>query len=116
MLTINTIQSLPSAAEDGEPILFTENSLNNLTSSLNLSKSNAQHLVTNLKKRQLVDKEVTVIQMKNRGEPFQKFFEDGEDVSYCKDIYGLFDALDMQYTPREWRLFIDGFVNSHQFL
>ena len=45
---------------------------------------------------------------------FRKFFSlhDNSSVVYCSDIGGLLEALDLIYSPMEWRLFIDSSSKS----
>lgn len=38
---------------------------------------------------------------------FSQYFSTTNDLTYCHDLLGLFEELDITHTPSEWRLFID---------
>ncbi|XP_067618040.1 uncharacterized protein [Eurosta solidaginis] len=44
---------------------------------------------------------------RNRDETFSSFFTKSENICYCNDVQGLFEALKLENKVDDWRLFID---------
>lgn len=49
---------------------------------------------------------------RKRSRRLASFFEENDPITYCANIEGLFQELGQHYDPTEWRLFIDGSVDS----
>ena len=69
-------------------------------------------MTSRLKSWNLVDDEVRVTKQRKRHDSFAEFFSTSDDLTYCHDIFGLFDAMDVDYRPCEWRFFIDSSKSS----
>ena len=48
-------------------------------------------------------------------DPFSVFFTKTENICYCNNIDGIFEALKLQHIPNDWRLFIDSSKTSLKF-
>lgn len=55
----------------------------------------------------LLDKKTKIYSAKSRSNHFRKYFQTESDLTYCKNIDGLFQELGIQHNPQHWRLFID---------
>ena len=86
--------------------------LNDLIRDLGLTIEKSELLTSRLKSWNLVDDDVRVTHQRKRHESFAKFFTATDHLTYCNDIFGLFDAMDVEYNPTEWRLFIDSSKSS----
>lgn len=95
-----------------EPHFPSQQELDDLIRDLGLTKSGAELLSSRLKEWNLLKKDCKVTVYRKRHELFEGFFDVAEDVCYCKDINGLFNAIGFQHIPSEWRLFIDSSVRS----
>lgn len=100
--------------ETTDPVLFTQEELNDLTRDLALSKSSAQILASRLAEKNLLEKDVLFYWYRNREQEFRQYFSQDKDLSlvYCTDIPGLINKLGLPYDSKEWRLFVDSSSNS----
>lgn len=98
---------------DDGPELLTQETMDYLVAILGLSQRTAEFLATFLKKRRLT-LHVNATAYRHRQAHFQTFFVQNtkKTFTYCKDIAGLAKAMGINYNAKEWRLFIDGSVNS----
>lgn len=92
--------------------LFTQPELNDLVKDLELSKEKSELLASRLKQRNLLDPAVNITLYRNRHKLYAQNFKKENDLCFCKDIPALFEQLEEQYDPNEWRLFIDGSKES----
>ena len=76
------------------------------------SKQKREYASHILKSRNLVEKDVHITDARNRSLRFQKYFSDSGDYIYCSDIPGLFNELNLDHNPEEWRLSIDSNLSS----
>lgn len=88
--------------------LISQAQLNNLCRELDLSQTKSKTLATELKKSNLLAPGVTVSSQKHRQEQFIQYFKTEDKLSFCSDIRGLMQKLNIDYNADDWRLFIDG--------
>lgn len=102
----------PDECDDG-PELLTQAAMDYLVAMLGLSQRAAEFLAMFLKKRRLT-LNVNATAYRHRQASFQSFFVQNAEktFTYCNDIAGLARAMEINYDAKEWRLFIDGSVNS----
>lgn len=90
-----------------EPHRLTQEELSDLIRDLDLSKTKAEILASRLKQWNLLKEEVNISVYRNRKRMFTSFFSMQDTFVACVDINGLMKALEINYDPTEWRLFID---------
>lgn len=102
----------PFEHSDG-PELLTQAAMDYLVAILGLSQRTAEFLATFLKRRRLT-LNVNASAYRHRQANFETFFaqNDKKTFTYCTNIPGLAKAMGMNYVAKEWRLFVDGSVNS----
>lgn len=98
---------VPPIQVNTAPILVTPGYLNNMCRRLELSQRKSQMLTSMLKENNLLDPNVTILSQKNRQAEFIPFFQTENDLSFCIDIRGLMEKLNIEYDVADWRLFID---------
>ncbi|CAK8673450.1 unnamed protein product [Clavelina lepadiformis] len=86
--------------------------MNDLVRELSLTKSNAELLISRLKQWDLLDDSVRITSQRKRHRGFSVFYMFKDDLCYCHDIEGLFQAMGISCNPSEWRLFIDSSSRS----
>lgn len=86
--------------------------MNVLIRDLKLSKIDSQVLASRLQQWNCLDKSTKVSFYRNRSDPFSVYFTTTENICYCNNLDGLFEALRLQHIPKDWRLFIDGSKSS----
>jgi len=59
-----------------------------------------------------VDETVQVTKQRKRHEEFSTYFTLQNELCFCHDVIGLFDAIKIQFNPQDWRLFIDSSSRS----
>jgi hypothetical protein len=91
---------------------FSEAELCDLTRDLNLPKKLSELLASRLKERGMLQVGVAVTAVRSRGDLFASYFAMDEQLCYCNNVEGLFDALGCPYDPSEWRLFVDSSKRS----
>lgn len=106
----------PFEFDDG-PEVLTQIDMDYLVAILGLSQRSSEFLATFLKRRKLTNK-VNATAYRNRQASFQIFFaqDPKNSFTFCTDIAGLATAMGINYIAEEWRLFIDGSVNSLKFV
>lgn len=97
-------QNWSGASESIPPI--EQDELNDLVRDLYLTKTDSELLASRLKR--FLDGNVRISSFRNRSKTFAKFFTKKGQYCYCNDVGGLFAALEQEYNPDDWRLFIDG--------
>ena len=76
-----------------KPEFYTQESLNDLIRDLGLPKNAAEHLASDLKKRNLVMKGTQSTVYRIREKAFLNFFSRESDLVYCSDVNGLMNEL-----------------------
>ena len=94
------------------PLLITQCKLNDLVRDLSLTKQQSELLASRLQEWNLLDENVRVTTFRKRSLDLQQYYSMENDLCFCNDIKGLFDAVDISYEPSQWRLFIDGSLYS----
>lgn len=95
---------------------ITQSDFQDLVRDLDLSGNAQEVLASRLKQWKLVSEDFRVTDLRKRRQT--KFFDevfqtdDESKITYCIDVDNLFDLLGHRHNPEEWRLFIDGSVNS----
>ena len=92
---------------DGIPQLFSQAYLNDLVRDPDVPKNSAELLASRLKVRNLFAPGAVFSFYRNRERNLVQFFRIEDEVMFCVDINGLFNAMGCWYEPAEWRLFID---------
>ena len=91
----------------GIPQPFTQADLNDLVRDLVLLNNSAKLLASRLKVRNLLAPGRVVSFFRNRERDLEQFFRMEDEVVFCDDINGLFNAMGCWYESDELRLFID---------
>lgn len=55
---------------------------------------------------------VNVSSVRCRSDDLQQFFDFEDSIGFCDDINGLMEALNIEYNPRDWRVFVDASQSS----
>lgn len=105
--SISSASYVPPRQVSTAPILVTQAKLNNWCRRLELSQRKSQMLTSMLKENSLLALDVTISSQKNRQAEFIPFFQTENDLSFCIDIFGLMEVLNIDYVVTDWRLFID---------
>lgn len=100
--------------EDNQPKPLTQNEMDYIVAKLGLSQRNSEMLASFLKRRKLTKQDVSATAYRKRQAEYQKLYtvNDENTFTYCNDIKGLVNKLEMEYIAGDWRLFIDGSVSS----
>ena len=85
----------------------TKKELDDLIRDLGFAKSGAQLLTSRLNEWNLLGDDCKITAYRNRHLDFSVYFDVIEDLCYCKDVEGLFNAVGIDHNPTQWRLFID---------
>jgi hypothetical protein len=94
------------------PHLVTQEELNDLVRELSLSKEKAELLGSRLQGWNLLAPGTMVSLFRSRQSNLVNYFDQDGNLSYCKDVEGLFSVLGCEYKHDDWRLFIDSSVAS----
>lgn len=89
------------------PHLLSQGELNDLARDLKLTIAQSELLASRLQQFNLLEKGVCVTTFRKRTAELVTLFAVKHDLCYCKDIRALFEALQVDYDPKDWRLFID---------
>lgn len=89
------------------PHKLTQNELNDLVRDLELPKVKAELLASRMKQWKYLDEGVKISLYRYRQKDLEEFFTMEGTLVACKDVDGLFKALNMSHRSDEWRLFID---------
>ena len=85
-----------------------QENLSNLTRDLTLSKEYSEVLESRLKDRNLLQHGTKITFYGRRDKEFVPFFDDQLNFVFCKDIPVVLMKLSVtEYSPADWRLFID---------
>lgn len=108
----STSSYVPPVAVNSDPILITQPVLNNMCRRLELSQRKSRLLTSILKEYNLLGEGVTITSQKNRQAAFIPHFATENDLTFCVNIQGLMEALEIPYDANDWRLFIDASKTS----
>lgn len=83
--------------------------MDNLTRVLNLDKEHTEILKSRLKQYKLLEPDVLITSTRYRSHEIIPFFTTTDDgtLTFCNDVAGLFEILNIEYVHTEWRLFMD---------
>lgn len=101
---------LPSTS--AEPHLITQMELNDLIRDLDLPKNKAEVLGSRLKQWNLLASDVRTSLYRDREKDLLPFFDQEGGIAVCNNICGLMSAINIDYNPDEWRLFVDASKTS----
>lgn len=112
-LTLHEDGDFEDVSVSTDPILFEQNSLDDLVRDLGLPKNLAELLASRLAERNMLAPEIKITKYRNREERFRKYFSKHESLVYCNDIEGLINEfIPGIYKSTNWRLFIDSSKTS----
>jgi hypothetical protein len=95
------------------PQQFDQNELNDLIRDLSLSKEASELLASRLGEKNLLCPGTKITFYRTREKEFLSFYLDDEKGVFCRDVEGLMLKLGLpQYSPGDWRLFIDSSKRS----
>ena len=86
---------------------LTQNELNDLVHDLELPKVKAELLASRMKQWKHLDEGMKIILYRYRQKNLEEFFTMEGTLVACKNVDGLFTAINMSHCLDEWRLFID---------
>lgn len=107
----NEVSLYPSEIRNEVKVLG-QGFLNDLCRDLNLSHRNSELLISRLKWQGVTAPDVKITEVRGRQSHFKHFFITEGQLTYCSKVVELLKEFDTNYEPRNWRLFIDGSVNS----
>ena len=90
----------------------TKKELDNLIRHLGLTKSGAELSTSRLNEWNLLGDHCKSTAYRNRHLEFSVYFHVIEDLCYCKDVEGLFSAVEIDHNPSQWWFFIDSSTKS----
>lgn len=99
---------VPSGQVNDAPKLINQNRLKIYCTRLDLSQNKSRMLAKMLREDNLLTPEVTISSQKHRQAAFIPYFTTEADLTFCSDIIGLTQAMQIEYDVNDWRLFIDG--------
>jgi len=94
------------------PHLINQQELHDLVRDLGLSKKQSELLGSRLQEWNLLMKGTKISVFRKRQQDLEKFFDKDDNLCFCNNVSGLFDAVGHCYEPQEWRLFIDSSILS----
>ncbi|XP_045137465.1 uncharacterized protein LOC123519893 [Portunus trituberculatus] len=100
------------ATDERNPYYPNQEDINDLISDLVLRKSNGELLTLRLKQWNLLDECVHMSGQRKRHQHFSSFFTRQDELCFCHNVTGLFEAIGITLNPKEWRLFIDSSCKS----
>ncbi|KAI6646990.1 hypothetical protein LOD99_8989 [Oopsacas minuta] len=86
--------------------------LDDLIRDLQLTKSAVELLTSRLSEWNLLRDDCKITAYRKRHLDYSVYFDVIQDLCYCKDVNGLFDAVGIEHDPSQWRLFIDSSTKS----
>jgi len=89
------------------PHKLTQNELKDLERNLELPKVRAELLVSRMKQWKYLDEGVKITLYCYHQKNLEEFFNMEGTLVACKDVDGLFKALNMSHCSNEWRLFTE---------
>lgn len=77
-----------------------------------MTKGQAEILGSRLQQWNLLHPQTRISVYRQRDAEFLDFFEEESDLVYCTNVEGLMSKLGYNYSPDQWRLFIDSSKSS----
>lgn len=89
--------------------LITQQQLDQLVRKLALSQTQSEELATFLKSGNHLARDVRTTGYRSRQSSIKKYFTVNDDNSftYCNDVAGLMNEMNIPHNPPDWRLFVD---------
>lgn len=102
------------STETSIPHFPIQSEIDDLVRDMALPKGKAEIMTSRLKQWNLLDPSVKISSYRNRHMRFSPFYEfcDSLLLCFCTDVSKLFNAMEIEYIPSDWRLFIDSSVKS----
>ena len=94
------------------PYYPNQEDISDLIQEMALTKSNAELLVSRLEQWDLLDNRERITSQRKRHCNFSRFFSLQDELCYCHDVRGLFQAIGIPCNTNDWRLFIDSSSRS----
>lgn len=92
---------------------FDQKELSDLIRDLNLSKESSELLASRLKEKNALKPGTKITIYRNREKDLLPFFTEDNNLVFCNDISNLLKKIGLsEYSPDEWRLFIDSSKRS----
>lgn len=103
----STSSYVPSHQIPGKVKLITQQYLNNMCRTLELSQRKSEELASMLKENNLLEENVSISSPRKRQAVFIPYFKTENELTFCCDLNGLMDELHIIYDSGDWRFFID---------
>ena len=92
---------------------FSQNGLNDLVRDLALSKESSELLASRLAEKNLLHRDVRITVYRNRHNKLLQYFSKHDEFAFCNNIESLLNEMGVEnYSPDDWRLFIDSSKHS----
>lgn len=95
------------ASDTRKPEQFTQEELNDLVRTLNLSKEDGEILASRLHEKNLLDENARITYFRTRNNSIKKYYTTEDSLSFATNIEGLMEELSIPYQRDDWRLFVD---------
>ena len=105
-------ENFVTKAEENTPELLSQQDLNDLVRDLNLTKHQSEVLVSRLKEKKVLTSDARITKFRFRSDTLVEHFSYENSLCFCNNILGLFESLNINYDPNDWRLFIDASLYS----
>ena len=89
-----------------------QDEVSDLCRDLGLSKESSELLASRLKEKKSLSTGTKISLYRSRERTFRKYFSKMKNLVYCHNIEELVKEYDIEYTPSDWRLFIDSSKRS----
>lgn len=86
--------------------------INDLIRDLGLTTSSGKLLTSRPKQWKLLDESVHISGQRKRHQHFSSFFTRQDELCFCHNVTGVFEAIGITHNPKKWRLFIDSSCRS----
>lgn len=107
---------LPPPGFRGERHFVSQEEFRDLVRDLELSKRQIELLGSRMQQWDFLEDNVTITfarsEPTNTFKPLYTVHTEEDNLVYCNDVNALFQQLDHNHNPKEWRLFIDGSTKS----
>ncbi|KAK4878970.1 hypothetical protein RN001_007116 [Aquatica leii] len=95
-------------ADSSSPQRFNQQKLNDLIREQNLSKESSELHASRLNEKNLLQPDINITFYRKRDKDLLPFYSEENNLVFCNNIKGLLQKMGLsEYTPDEWRLFID---------
>lgn len=99
----------PEPSCSNKQVQIDQQLLDRMVAYFNMSQRHAEKLASFLKEGNNLEPGIKITGYRKRQSEYQKFFSVNDDntFTYCNDIDGLMNAMQIKYKSNDWRLFID---------